>query len=346
MKKTVLIMACTFLLFNNAFSDAPKFDSPFVSFPSTYQMTGPVIEINMPPVRSQDSIGLCYSFVSSGLLDKYQCVKNRKDCRNINQSERVSVLALAQGFDDKDNPLKSIKVGGLPYSALVNLLYSYSGAAPNIAKESCAPFDSIVNKYSDADKTQDKTFKWLEDVFNKVKSKEINCIDCVANEVQALFPGLMDKNRVVKSFSKPDFGQFLFSLAVPDRCMKIENQIIFPDDLQVEVYPDEAQKTATSAQIKTKIIEILKIGKPLALNGICMDQKKEIPDILNCQSYHAVVVTGYSTKCSPKGKCHEAFKVLNSWGESWQRAYSDGWVLADQLTGRVGGVFGAINWIE
>jgi len=347
--KTTSIIFLVWLSFSKVYA----FDNPFVSFGGSYKKsTKDTIEItNMPPVRSQDSVGICFSFVASNLLDHQNCTQRKTDCRNIKDAERVSPLDLAkftvdppvsQLYSSSSASYKKLKEGGTAYNTLANAIYD----AHSVASEACAPFQAAVNKYGDSDELQLKTWQMLREKFDKVHDKKTNCVDCIVDEVRNYFPSLQNKKAIKEALNQTNYEEFLYKLVVPDYCKQNSNQVKLNEDLTVAAYPDEDQKTATAQQMKDKMIEVLKKGKPLSLTGICMDRKDVIPDLTSCETYHAVTITGFTKMCNSKGVCHEAFKVQNSWGEEWQKKNSDGWVLASQLTERVGGVFGAINWLE
>lgn len=349
MKKNSIV----FLMLLSISTNSYAYIDTFVNFGGTYKISSKdkIEIINMPPVRSQDSVGICFSFAAANLLDHQNCTQRKTDCRTIKDSERVSPLDLSkftidppmsQYYSGNSESYKKLREGGAAYTTLTNAIYD----AQSVASESCAPFQAAVSRYGDTDELQKKTWQMLKEKFEKVHDKKTNCVDCIVDEIHNYFPRLQNKKAIKEALNQTNYEEFLYKLVIPDYCKQNSNQVKLNEDLRVAAYPDENQKSATAQQMKDKMIEVLKKGKPLSLSGICMDRKEVIPDLENCQDYHAVTITGHGKMCNSKGTCMEAFKVQNSWGEEWQKKNSDGWVLASQLTERINGVFGAINWLE
>ncbi|MGG1928988.1 hypothetical protein ABFY58_23680 [Enterobacter soli] len=76
------------------------------------------------------------------------------------------------------------------------------------------------------------------------------------------------------------------------------------------------------------IKSVLNDGRPIALSGICMDKKMRGK---SCNNAHAVVISGFKTLCDKNNHCLDVLKVVNSWGDAWQRENNDGWLEAKPL---------------
>ncbi|RYZ86571.1 MAG: hypothetical protein EOP06_14260, partial [Proteobacteria bacterium] len=144
----------------------------FSSIPSVFQKTSDAVEVkNMPPVRSQDTIGICYTFAPSALLEHEYCREEKLDCSQIDDSQRPSVLALTKYAVDGQTLSDSSDPNLYPKQLRSKLTYGMDVLqnvflTKMIPKESCAPFDSLVSKIGNPASQQ----KAKVEMWNQVKS--------------------------------------------------------------------------------------------------------------------------------------------------------------------------------
>ncbi|WP_374031677.1 hypothetical protein [Bdellovibrio bacteriovorus] len=154
---------------------------------------------NMPKTRSQDSFGICYSFVASTLLDEAYCVKNKiADCASAGDDKRFSPLDVArygsklpEGMSDMDREsFVGINEGG---SAALTIQRSLGKAS---IKEECAPFNQIVSKVNDplqAQKLETSMWSAFKDAYDTYIKKTKECADCGLEYATAKSQELKDK---------------------------------------------------------------------------------------------------------------------------------------------------------
>lgn len=99
--------------------------------------------------------------------------------------------------------------------------------------------------------------------------------------------------------------------------------------MSIKAYPPDSVN-ATPEDLKDKIKEVLKSGKPVLYPGMCVIS--ESPEKCNKGGGHSLVISGYKKVCDAnKANCKELLKIHNSWGKEWQRKNNDGWVEADPI---------------
>jgi hypothetical protein len=233
------------------------------------------------------------------------------NCRNINKM--LNYLNVGDLFNSNILDVRVVKLREERY----NIFFSFM-------KETY----KIANNYIKADETidlPDKVLKKIQIDFTKATSLPANDFD---------FVSALNKSRVIITIhgrvNKKSINSFFKNLFF-DNCNTIEQKF------SVE-YSEHEQRTISIEYCVNKIINILKISKcpvvvggsnsqsnfPIGLNG--MDS--QFRDFYNSMN-HALVVTGYRKVLNQQtGDTLELFKVLNSWGSSWQIANNDGWIDA------------------
>ncbi len=105
------------------------------------------------------------------------------------------------------------------------------------------------------------------------------------------------------------------------------NRINYKED--VEYYPQTAQ-ISNLVQTEKKLIEILKLDRPVSINGLCISGAE---DIKGCKALHEIVSSGYYQDVSTGVKY---IKIQNSFGAEWQDfCTTGGWVKMDSVLGRL-----------
>lgn len=322
---------------------------------------------NMPKTRSQDSFGICYSFVASTLLDEAYCVKNKiADCASAGDDKRFSALDVArygsklpEGMSDMDREsFVGINEGG---SAALTIQRSLGKAS---IKEECAPFNQIVSKVNDplqAQKLETSTWSAFKDSYDTYIKKTKECADCGLEYATAKSQELKDKfnlkasnQDILEAFSQETYATFLDRLLVPDKCLDVKNMLFLDGDWDLKQFPTEKKANYDSTILKIK--EVLSKKRPIAFS-FCAQDKVTVKSLKACGEIkdkngntvgagHGVVIKGYRKVCRSAGDCYEALQVQNSWGEGWQNANSDGWVDAKVLLDRSFYELGALTWLE
>lgn len=324
---------------------------------------------NMPKVRTQDSIGICYSFVASTLIDEANCVANKiSNCASMSDELKASPLDMARysqnlpsDADDTDRfNYEGLSEGGSAPFALYNSAFRVQ----SVVKESCAPFDQVVAKIKDPARAQQielEMWQKLKNAFNAYKRKEKECAQCAlematatANDIKQNFNLKASNQEILKAFAENSYSKFLDKILVPDKCWDLENQIRLKGNWSILTYPQTDKKSNYDDAIK-KIKEVLSKKRPLGL-GFCTQTPLKVRSTDECGKImkngepsgegHAIVIKGYRRVCNSQNKCYDALQVQNSWGESWQNSNADGWVDAKELLDRSFYEPGSLVWLE
>ncbi|WP_413583250.1 hypothetical protein [Bdellovibrio sp. HCB288] len=325
---------------------------------------------NMPRTRSQDSLGICYSFVATTILDEAYCVENKiADCTNATDTQKHSVLdstrytvkgpSATEYAGEKDNRdyLWGINEGGSPQFVLHRALQNWT------VNEACAPFDQLVSKIPDAKKASELEYamwKTFKDAYKTYQKKSKSCPKCgleyataKAEELKRNY-GLKTSNQeILEAFSMETYAIFLDRLLIPyESCL--DHQLEPLSKWELQQFP--TKKKSNYSETISKVKEVLAKKRPIAMS-FCTQNELKVKSIKACLELkdkngnpaglgHGVVIKGYRKVCKSPGDCYDAVQVQNSWGESWQKANSDGWVDAKVLLDRSFYELGALTWIE
>ncbi|MFN7454535.1 MAG: hypothetical protein ACK5RO_07725, partial [Pseudobdellovibrionaceae bacterium] len=224
-----------------------------------------------------------------------------------------------------------------------------------VATEQCAPFSAIVNRFNDQDVRQLERVQELEKKVDEFTEGRAACIECIVDLIKNDFPGIKDLAAVRSSldFAKQNlattqtdqevsvsgsgskdsigFELFLKDLTIKAKCDQEASMI---DISNTSRYLNRANEGVGVDELSKFIGERLKRSEPVIISSICMDSQQG--SVQQCTSLHTIVVTGEATRCHPSGKpCAKAYRVHNSWGQSWQHEFNGGWVSAENLLSRV-----------
>ncbi len=340
----------------------------FNTFDSSYRQNGTDLLVkNMPPVRTQDTLGVCYAFSASAILEHAICKDEKLDCRNLSNDQRPSVLDLARyatsptKIKDKTDPNSYPKVIGnrrtFGMDIIINMFNTES-----VSKESCAPFDNIVSKAKSLEEQRsDEEKMWLQfrNAYDMYKIKSKDCEQCALDyatttgkDLQVSYNLKTNNLEMLKAFASATYEEFLFRALVPENCGKIGKRIrFFTPDKKIGVWPLEDTKKPNYDVAIVKLKEQLTNDRPVLVNSMCT-LERSTPECAQTTSNglesggHGLVITGYRKMCNKSGKCYDAVKVHNSWGQAWQDANNDGWVEAKTLLDRTDYAYGTFSWIE
>ena len=137
---------------------------------------------NMPPIMSQDTIGICYAVAASTLLTAENCRSQKTDCRHISEKDIFSPIDLAQFGGpikgDNASPFSyEIHEGGSTgmVTQRIAMDVGYSAA------EECLSLDKILSKIGGAQegtRLQAAVWQNLKDKYANFKKK---CPTCTAD---------------------------------------------------------------------------------------------------------------------------------------------------------------------
>lgn len=314
----------------------------FSAVPSGDKTQGSVTEVtNLQPVMSQDSLGVCYAYAASTMLSAENCRYQKTDCTKIENKDIFSPIALTKYSTIENGEMSygaGAKIDGGSAANVMQLVAYQTHSAPS---EECVSLDKILSKIGGAkDATDIQTAAWekLEKTYDKYQSLKKECPTCAADffatakdEINQNFEIKTSNEDMLKAFGKETYSEFVARLFFPPECSRAKNSAFFEaKDVKVGFYPETGKKGDYAGTLK-QIKKTLGEKRPLALGNICLDEK---PSSKDCKNQHQVVVSGYRKVCNSQNKCYDAIKIVNSWGQSWQSANSDGWVDAKQLLDR------------
>jgi hypothetical protein len=297
---------------------------------------------NLPPIKSQDGIGLCYGFAATTILEYYRCRELVLSCK---QSENALSTLDVSSYNSTN---KALKEGGDSYAILDHLKKSNR----KIAAESCVPFSSLVHQFSSNNKSNEK-YGWniLVETWKKFKKLQSenynsnNLISC-SNNIKANITNLDTNEDQINNALKTanSLESFLYQVLLPKKCLD--------DQIKLEIPPFETNRYPLSSidfdkkKIAEKIEQVLLNDIPLVLN-ICGDPAidNKCPE----NSGHALTLTGIKESCDANNSnCKTFVKVNNSYGNTWQLNNNNGWVDLESLlnTSEVFQKFNVISWIN
>lgn len=341
----LLLSGVTFLFTTNVFAD---YTNPFVPVyvkgddvsqakPSIiYEETkgSKIVIENMPAYKTQDDIGDCRGFSLAAMVQQYTCTKWKSeipDCKNPPADSAISYMGMMAYTNQVPNQPNTFQPNQKNSRGMNEIIDDLSKNGNRLILESCKPFDALVNNFSKNGQAgldkRDKFFSYLKKMYDSKKSKTeadiADCPECIAeiNKDSGLNANLTN---LKKALTKDTYDKFLYSLFF-DGC-EMES---FPSGFSARVYPTD-NMNVTSTDLKNKIKDGLKQGRPVLLPSLCVSQDKGN----DCKISHSLVVSGYKKVCAvgSSTNCKDVFKLHNSWGAEWQRMNNDGWVDADVLT--------------
>ncbi len=330
---------------------------------------------NMPRVRSQDSLGICYAFAASILFDEANCVrKGIADCASVSDQEKVSPVDLARYSIELDRDkhdvsdrynYEGLKEGGSAALALQN-----ARSAQHSAREACAPFDQFVSRAQspqEAQKIESAIWKRFQDSYETYQKKFKECANCGLEYATAISKELKDKfnlrtsnQEILQAFAQETYEKFLDRLLVPEECWEFEKGLSLLGGWSLITYPKPGQKSDYN-QMLAMIKKNLANKRPMAF-AFCTQEPLGVKNMKACNEArngsgsitgfgHEVVIKGYRRVCKvDAGKttrdCYDAVQVQNSWGQSWQNQNDDGWVDAKELLDRSFYETQTLTWLE
>lgn len=302
---------------------------------------GEVIEVkNIPEARSQGGLPVCYGISAWYAYMQFQCKKGDSDCQHLNPDKTPSPIMIGALGVDKElhekygrtyNKIIPYSVGGGDSNALSNL-----SGEDEVWADSCFPFDKLIQKFGGDNRKMYNAFENLRiQYFEKNKAEGGLCMTCLLDILRNDFGLSVTETTAKAALNENVFDKFLFDLFVKDCKKKVQI-----GDFKQSHWPLLGE-TRTYDSFIAKLIGLFKKNTPV-LAGICLNQKGV--DSVQCKSGHSLTITGYRKICSKGADCTEYLKVLNTWGEAWQKQNSDGWMDAKTLCEYM--YKNAMTWIE
>ncbi|OJX33637.1 MAG: hypothetical protein BGO86_15915 [Chryseobacterium sp. 36-9] len=310
-----------------------------------------VIEIqNMPPVKTQNTMGECRAFSLAVLIQKFICENSKNadgskryiDCSNPPPDKAISYFGMMAYTNSVNSNLKTLITNVEYGSTTDSVIYRIEDAGDGFIFENCKPFDEMAAKFSmyndNGDKKAEDFLNYTKELYqqrSKPNIKQVeNCDVCL--EKLSKMTGF-EKNQInlQKALSKKTHDEFLFTLLFDDCKFRDVSR-----GFQQIRYP-QSYENVSNNDLKAKIIEGLKKGNPVLFPNLHMKKYDEI---------HSIVISGYK-KIYCDSKYIDAFKIHNSWGIEWQKLNNDGWVSADILINNIyrdNGIVqrGSVIWLE
>ncbi|WP_413584662.1 hypothetical protein [Bdellovibrio sp. HCB274] len=317
------------------------------------------IEIdNVPPLLSQDTLGVCYAVAASTLLTAENCRSLKKDCKSISSDQVFSPLGLAHwGRPEEDGSKKasqSSKDAVDPYGGNIAItLWELVEGGSVSPSEQCLSLDKILSRIGgaqEASEIQLGIWKKMKALYDKSKSLPKDCDECLSDfyataktEIEENLNLNLSNDAMLKAFGKKTYAEFFDRILISPECNKLSKalSVEFTDKIESKYYP-EGQKIGNYKESIGLIKRVLNEKRPLGLGNICLDAK---PSKKKCENMHAVVIAGYRKTCNSKGSCVDSIKILNSWGKSWQSKNDDGWVDAKTVLDRTFYTEATLSWI-
>ena len=323
-----IIFIFTFLTTFNAYAE-----SPFNTLDNSHGLiTGDSFEVtNLPPIKSQDGIGLCYGFSATTLLENYRCQSLNISCQD--KTQLLSPVDVSSFFKNPNNSsIRSVTEGGNTSTVLDNIHRSDR----KIASEDCANYPALVHQFFDSPGSQlneKQGWNLLIDKWNEYRESlqktSKDCISCVANEIKFNLENLETSINQVEDALKSarTAEEFLYQTIIPKECLQEDKKLSIPA-FEVYIYPGR-EKNPTAKTLSDKIETILLNNIPVEISA-CVGQYKGG----KCDTSHSFVLSGIKESCEKKAKnnCHTLVKVQNSLGQSWQDLNNDGWVDLETLS--------------
>lgn len=356
MKKLFLFFIFIFIFILNRVTASEVF-SPYRIVGQSYRAEASSVKIieNMPKIRSQGALGLCYAFSSATLLQKYYCddVQIEK-CEETLPNQTISPIAITglkqavAGKTDANDiktyahaflPTKDLDNGGSAVNLLANASVQHLFCA-----ESFFPFDQFVgmNNFANLDpktaqaemgKLANGKILELEKTYKKYHAEATSvesCTECL-KEIRSIAPINGRDELIQGAFKKNTFQEFLYEAFFRSCTNKIKLKKptfdYYPkDDLVVnekEYFAD--RNNAVKNEFLGKIKKVLSNNVPLQIS-FCAEKTADI-----CTGFHVAVVSGHKKMCKENNQCVDMLKIHNSYGMAWQDVHNDGWVVADYI---------------
>lgn len=304
---------------------------------------GAVDLANMPPAYDYCGIRVCYAMVAAILLTAENCRVMDLDCTRLPETQQFSALDLSRyrhaGDDAAAGAGRSSYPGlhldgGNPHE-VARIVAQETGQAASRACVSITRISQKMRARGWSPAKQHQVWRQLRIAYTayhahagnaRYQEGVVRTIDGIVAQDLEVGPLAAPARLAVREDSVEKFFDQLLGAAA---CQAPQQRVRFAGYRRVDyaLYPSDGGATAQG--LKHRIREVLESGRPAALTAICLG--RGTPAECRSQDIHAVAISGFRKVCSARGDCRDSFKVINTWGDGWQKRYEGGWVDADVL---------------
>lgn len=300
----------------------------FIKFDSTlYPNLVEQNTVDLGRTRSQDSIGNCYAFTFSKMLE-HLCNQD-SECKS--RGEEISPLYIHQIVKNSSFPSDE----GSNIESILAKLKHTNGTPISTVKESCLPFDQTLHKKYFEENWYNESpflgFEYLQETYQKVVSE--NCIDCsleiLSEEISKKLPNLKISQKeiteILKQTKALTLDEFITMILNSKECLEDKNLFKSP---KLNFHTKTTFEVKDTDYFKKLLIDLIDRNLVAAVS-ICAGARDENNKLL-C-GLHSVIIKGYRKYCNSENECNYSFQIQNSWGQDWQDEFNGGWVDADHL---------------
>lgn len=327
-----------------------------INEPYTKELKSSIIEVTqIPAVGSQDGLDNCSAELAAVLIQHNYCKKKQiKNCNELGPDFRPSSLELygmaaklnlKESNGNSNSSLLTMNSG----ESILNVL-NVASSSPRVLPESCFPKDQILSMSKNSQNLFTEVFEEMSKMFERQRQTKTEADFCFECEVEQLIKDKLNlsiSRNDIKAFASASYKKFAWDLFL-NNCKKSFKS----PEFIVKYWPyGESEQFKNSDEIFEKIKNLLSSNIMVAMN-LCLVELKpgEIcPKNKDNQTFgHGVAIAGYKEVCNVNipNDCKRSFRVLNSWGEDWQKENANGWIDADILYKHAIKVPGAITWIN
>lgn len=320
-------------------------------------------ENSLPSPRSQDGGETCIDFCKATLIQYRYCKEQNKqeNCKSLNENgmdlvSPIHIRSLSSpnpNPNDRTLPQHSIAPLNSSHPTIWDFDHFNALRKKSFLSDSCFPYDQFVS-HEDINSNSEALKKFyfeLEQRFiaikEEYKDKKVteadfvgNCQKCdeIREQIVKTFPVKPDHLTIASALNQKSFEEFLqiakLGLRDPSKADATKNHcksIKLKEAAYLNPFPGPIDNaTTTKRQAVAEAKKQLKLRKePIRMDNICMD--RWVSD--NSCGAHCMLITGYKTvrsKTNPNEK-KVLIRMLNSWGEGWQKDHNDGWIDEDKL---------------
>lgn len=315
-------------------------DGPFVVVKCTkdeIQKEYDLIEIqNMPPIKTQDTMGDCRAFSLAAVIQKFICDNTKPKDPNENITKcnpppperAISYFGMMIYTNSILANAKTLQPNQKDQIRTDSIIAKITDASDGFVLESCKPFDQFTANFSFYNNSGDKKAmaflsytKQLYDTLGNTDATAIkDCPECL-EQLSNMTGFEANAINLKQALSKKSYDEFLFTLLFADCKLREVSR-----GFRQITYPQETSKVSNE-DLKNRIKQGLNANHPVLFPYLCLESKENGND---CKYGHSVVISGFKKICCGD-KCTDLFKVHNSWGQDWQDRNKGGWVSADNL---------------
>ena len=306
---------------------------------------------NMPPIENQKNLGFCYAFSARTLLEQYHCKELAMNCNSLVDKDKFSVLDIASyNFYSPEYLNEGGRIDKVFKS--IKRLSSHQ----KISSEECASYSKLDYSYSTGIiagkktrasityKTSKGGWEYLKSQYLKYKNASYNKQEELLDDTQINLRLELDNAQLLEAFTTTKGIQsFYFKSLIPEHCRdnSYSRDVL---DYKIGKFPQDKEDKPSHLELTTKMYQLLKNNTAFNVSFCAIKTMNAQTGKLDC-TYHGAVIKGIKKVCSKSGFCELMVQFHNSYGEKWQKKYSDGWVrlnpLLDSLWPDV-----KFNWLE